>query len=96
MCEGDEGKQKDEKVKKQGEYCSQNRDSKRTGKLIRDAAREEPGERKLIKHKNLNEGKSPQRSITKLRRKKRRSLCAAMRDLLYNSTLSDQVNKKYL
>lgn len=53
MCEGYEGKQKAVKVKKQGDYCSQNRDSKRKGKLIRDAVREEAGERKLIKHKKF-------------------------------------------
>ena len=40
MCEGYEGKQKDDKVKKQGDYCSQNRDSKRKGKLIRDEVTE--------------------------------------------------------
>ena len=53
MCEGSEGKQKEDKVKKQGNYCSWNRDSKRKGKLLRDEVTEEAGERKLIKRKNF-------------------------------------------
>lgn len=35
MCEGYEGKQKDDSVKKQGDYCGWNRESKKKGKLMR-------------------------------------------------------------
>ena len=51
MCEGYEGKQKDDNVKKQGDYCGWNRESKKKGKLVRDEVTEEAEERKLVKDK---------------------------------------------
>lgn len=53
MCEGYEGKQKDDNVKEQGDYCGWNRQSKKKGKLIRDEVTEEAEERKLVKDKNF-------------------------------------------